>query len=155
MNPLQETAGDFSILLLNNAPACGICFGDSGSPNFIGDSNVVAGVTSFGLNGNCDGTGGVYHADRADDLKGKLPGTKTNHCTQSPPADEPPGGVFLAGIFRTPGLCPPGFLVLCFPSCTCPLPGMFSKGGELRSDLLKTVLYFEGSDQFLRRKYYA
>jgi hypothetical protein len=29
---------------------------------------VVAGVTSFGINGNCAGTGGVYRVDRADDL---------------------------------------------------------------------------------------
>jgi hypothetical protein len=60
--------GDFSILLSNNAATGGTCFGDSGGPNFIGDSNVVAGVTSYGLNGNCAGTGGVYRVDRADDL---------------------------------------------------------------------------------------
>lgn len=60
--------GDFSILLSNNAHTGGTCFGDSGGPNFIGDSNVVGGVTSFGLNGNCAGTGGVYRVDRADDL---------------------------------------------------------------------------------------
>jgi hypothetical protein len=29
---------------------------------------VIAGVTSFGLNKNCAGTGGVYRIDRADDL---------------------------------------------------------------------------------------
>jgi hypothetical protein len=60
--------GDFSILLSNNANTGGTCFGDSGGPNFLGDSNVVAGVTSFGVNGNCAGTGGVYRVDRADDL---------------------------------------------------------------------------------------
>jgi len=60
--------GDFSVLLSNNAHTGGTCFGDSGGPNFIGDSNVVGGVTSFGLNGNCAGTGGVYRVDRADDL---------------------------------------------------------------------------------------
>lgn len=60
--------GDFSLLLSNNAHSGGTCFGDSGGPNFIGDSNVIAGVTSFGLNGNCAGTGGVYRVDRADDL---------------------------------------------------------------------------------------
>ena len=60
--------GDFSVLLSNNAHTGGTCFGDSGGPNFIGDSNVVAGVTSYGLNGNCAGTGGVYRVDRADDL---------------------------------------------------------------------------------------
>lgn len=60
--------GDFSLLLSNNHSTGGTCFGDSGGPNFIGDSNVIGGVTSFGLNGNCAGTGGVYRVDRADDL---------------------------------------------------------------------------------------
>ena len=58
--------GDYSILLSNNHSTGGTCFGDSGGPNFLGDSNVVAGVTSFGLNGNCAGTGGVFRMDRAD-----------------------------------------------------------------------------------------
>jgi secreted trypsin-like serine protease len=56
--------GDFSMLLSNNANTGGTCFGDSGGPNFLGSSNVVAGVTSFGINGNCAGTGGVYRMDR-------------------------------------------------------------------------------------------
>lgn len=60
--------GDFSLLLSNNANTGGTCFGDSGGPNFIGDSNVVGGVTSYGINGNCAGTGGVYRVDKADDL---------------------------------------------------------------------------------------
>lgn len=60
--------GDFSLLLSNNANTGGTCFGDSGGPNFLGTSNVVAAVTSYGLNGNCAGTGGVYRVDRADDL---------------------------------------------------------------------------------------
>lgn len=60
--------GDFSLLLSNNANTGGTCFGDSGGPNFIGNSNVVGGVTSFGKNGNCAGTGGVYRVDKADDL---------------------------------------------------------------------------------------
>jgi hypothetical protein len=60
--------GDYSILLSNNTHTGGTCFGDSGGPNFIGNSNVIAGVTSFGLNGNCAGTGGVYRVDKADDL---------------------------------------------------------------------------------------
>lgn len=60
--------GDFSLLLSNNASTGGTCFGDSGGPNFIGSSNVVGGVTSFGINGNCAGTGGVYRVDRKDDL---------------------------------------------------------------------------------------
>ena len=60
--------GDFSLILSNNANTGGTCFGDSGGPNFIGDSNVIAGVTSFGINPTCAGTGGVYRVDRADDL---------------------------------------------------------------------------------------
>jgi len=60
--------GDFSMLLSNNAHSGGTCFGDSGGPNFLGDSNLVAGITSFGLNGNCAGTGGVFRTDRQDVL---------------------------------------------------------------------------------------
>lgn len=60
--------GPFSLLLSNNAATGGTCFGDSGGPNFLGASNVVAGVTSFGLNGSCGGTGGVFRLDRADVL---------------------------------------------------------------------------------------
>lgn len=60
--------GEGSLILSNNANTGGTCFGDSGGPNFIGDSNVVGGVTSFGLNSTCAGTGGVYRVDRADDL---------------------------------------------------------------------------------------
>jgi secreted trypsin-like serine protease len=56
--------GDFSLLLSNNASTGGTCFGDSGGPNYLGSSNVVAGVTSFGLNGTCGGTGGVFRLDR-------------------------------------------------------------------------------------------
>lgn len=56
--------GDFSLLLSNNANTGGTCFGDSGGPNFVRDTNVVAGVTSFGLNSTCGGTGGVFRMDR-------------------------------------------------------------------------------------------
>ena len=60
--------GDFLLLLSNNANTGGTCFGDSGGPNFLGSSNVVAGVTSFGINGNCAGTGGVFRMDRQNVL---------------------------------------------------------------------------------------
>ncbi|QKJ20815.1 trypsin-like serine protease [Microbacterium hominis] len=60
--------GGFSILLSNNARTGGTCFGDSGGPNFLGTSNVIAGVTSFGLNETCGGTGGVFRLDQADEL---------------------------------------------------------------------------------------
>ncbi len=60
--------GDFSMLLSNNASTGGTCFGDSGGPNFLGSSLVVAGVTSFGMNGTCGGTGGVFRLDRQNVL---------------------------------------------------------------------------------------
>ncbi|HNS51556.1 MAG TPA: hypothetical protein PKO09_10290 [Anaerolineae bacterium] len=56
--------GDYSLLLSNNHATGGTCFGDSGGPSFLGDSNVVAAVTSLDLNGNCAGTGGVFRMDR-------------------------------------------------------------------------------------------
>ena len=55
--------GNFSMLMSNNAHTGGTCFGDSGGHNFYGsgptETKIVAGITSFGLNGNCAGTGGV------------------------------------------------------------------------------------------------
>jgi len=60
--------GVFSLLLSNNASTGGTCFGDSGGPNFLKGTNVVAAVTSFGLNGNCAGTGGVFRMDRQNVL---------------------------------------------------------------------------------------
>jgi hypothetical protein len=60
--------GDFSMLLSNNAHTGGTCFGDSGGPNFLGASNLVAGVTSYGKNGTCGGTGGVFRLDRQNVL---------------------------------------------------------------------------------------
>ena len=60
--------GDYSLWLSNNHSTGGTCYGDSGGPNFLGDSNVVAGVTSFGMNETCSGSGGVFRTDRADVL---------------------------------------------------------------------------------------
>jgi hypothetical protein len=60
--------GDFSLLLSNNASTGGTCFGDSGGPDYLGTSNVIAGVTSFGINGSCGGTGGVFRLDRKNVL---------------------------------------------------------------------------------------
>jgi hypothetical protein len=60
--------GTFSVLLTNNANTGGTCFGDSGGPIFLEDTNIIVGVTSFGLNSTCGGTGGVYRVDQEDDL---------------------------------------------------------------------------------------
>jgi secreted trypsin-like serine protease len=60
--------GPQSILLSSNAKTGGTCFGDSGGPNFLGSSMVVAGVTSYGNNGSCGGTAGVFRVDRPDVL---------------------------------------------------------------------------------------
>lgn len=69
--------GDFSLLLSNNHATGGTCYGDSGGPNFLGSGNseskVLAGVTSFGINGNCAGTGGVFRLDRQHVLDFVLP----------------------------------------------------------------------------------
>jgi secreted trypsin-like serine protease len=62
------STGDFSLLLSNNASTGGTCFGDSGGPNYLGSGNVIAAVTSFGRNGNCAGTGGVFRLDRQNVL---------------------------------------------------------------------------------------
>lgn len=61
---VKGSVGDFSMLLSNNAHTGGTCFGDSGGPNFVGDTNVVAAVTSFGKNPTCAGQGGVLRLDR-------------------------------------------------------------------------------------------
>lgn len=62
---VKGSTGDQSLILSNNTRTGGTCFGDSGGPNFIGDSLVIGGVTSFGINGNCAGTGGVFRVDRS------------------------------------------------------------------------------------------
>ena len=60
--------GDYSLWLSNNHATGGTCYGDSGGPNFLGATNIVAGVTSFGMNETCSGSGGVFRTDRADVL---------------------------------------------------------------------------------------
>jgi V8-like Glu-specific endopeptidase len=68
--------GDFSLLLTNNANTGGTCFGDSGGPIFLEGTNVIAAITSFGINSTCAGTGGVFRTDRANVLsfiEGHLP----------------------------------------------------------------------------------
>jgi secreted trypsin-like serine protease len=47
-------------------PAGGTCFGDSGGPVFYGNTNIIVGVTSFGLNENCKGGDYAYRTDIAN-----------------------------------------------------------------------------------------
>jgi len=61
--------GDYSLWLSNNHSTGGTCYGDSGGPNFLSDTNIVAGVTSFGMNATCSGSGGVFRTDRANVLE--------------------------------------------------------------------------------------
>lgn len=63
----EKKAGN-SVLFTNNASGGGTCNGDSGGPIFVEGSNVVAAVTSYGLNARCAGTGGGYRVDQPDDL---------------------------------------------------------------------------------------
>jgi hypothetical protein len=46
----------------------GSCFGDSGGPILYDDTNVVLGVNSFVINGQCAGVGFAYRTDQADVL---------------------------------------------------------------------------------------
>ena len=41
----------------------GTCFGDSGGPDLLGDTNIILGVNSFVTNGNC---AGVTYSERVD-----------------------------------------------------------------------------------------
>ena len=61
-------AGTSALFSNNPGPRAtgGTCFGDSGGQIFKGDTSTVVAVTSFGLNGNCEGGG--YRVDAADDL---------------------------------------------------------------------------------------
>jgi hypothetical protein len=64
----DKSVGDFAFLTSFGANTGGTCVGDSGGPNFIGDTNVVGGVTSFGTTATCKGHAGAYRVDQPDDL---------------------------------------------------------------------------------------
>ncbi|HUC34460.1 MAG TPA: S1 family peptidase [Gaiellaceae bacterium] len=46
----------------------GICFGDSGGPVLLGDTDLVVGVASFVNNGRCAGNAFAYRLDTAESL---------------------------------------------------------------------------------------
>ncbi|HSN12570.1 MAG TPA: trypsin-like serine protease [Propionibacteriaceae bacterium] len=61
--------GPEALLLSSNANTGGTCFGDSGGPNVLGSSMVIAGVTSSGNNPSCGGTFFVFRVDRPEVLE--------------------------------------------------------------------------------------
>lgn len=60
---------EFIKLTANPAKGKGAdCFGDSGGPNLLGDTNVILSITSFGANMLCRGVGYSYRIDTEDAL---------------------------------------------------------------------------------------
>ena len=70
---LVRSVGDSRISKLektgfNLRMSSGICFGDSGGPVLLGDSDLVVGIASFVSNGNCTGNAFAYRLDTAESL---------------------------------------------------------------------------------------
>jgi hypothetical protein len=65
---LKQNKDGVDLIVTDNAAGGGTCFGDSGGPNFVGSSTVIAGVNSYVINTQCAGTSGVYRIDTADDV---------------------------------------------------------------------------------------
>jgi hypothetical protein len=60
--------GLYSMTLSGDAAHGGTCFGDSGGPTLERGTDVLLAVTSFGMNSQCAGPGGVYRIDHPDAL---------------------------------------------------------------------------------------
>jgi len=46
----------------------GSCFGDSGGPNLVGETDVVVAVTSYGADRNCASVGYAFRIDNPEVL---------------------------------------------------------------------------------------
>ena len=71
MNITSALTDSFNLQLQGNGSGRGgTCNGDSGGPVFLGNStsDIIVGVTSFGLNGLCRGTDFSYRLDRQEVL---------------------------------------------------------------------------------------
>jgi Trypsin len=70
---LVRSVGDSRISKLEKAGfnlrmQSGICFGDSGGPILLGDTDIAVGIASFVLNGQCAGNAFAYRLDTAGSL---------------------------------------------------------------------------------------
>lgn len=61
---VPSLVGDHALLLSSNHATGGSCFGDSGAPNYVGVSNVIAALSSYNMSRHCIGTGGAFRLDR-------------------------------------------------------------------------------------------
>jgi secreted trypsin-like serine protease len=64
----NPSLGAQSMVVSANAATGGACYGDSGGPNLLGNSNTIAAITSFAKSPTCGGTSGVFRLDQPDVL---------------------------------------------------------------------------------------
>ncbi|WP_437935533.1 S1 family peptidase [Sorangium sp. So ce341] len=65
----ERLSEEFIKISLNSAQGKGgVCFGDSGGPNLLDDTDIVLAVTSFGTNTNCAGVGRSARVDTPENL---------------------------------------------------------------------------------------